>query len=178
MANLTQIIEYVGNEIEVGRVFDRNNDINTDNAIAVGKKIYKNVVPGFFTPYQSRTDFGANLGLALASPIYIPLLLGTLGAICAIGAAVAAITFVGSLMFAAATCCFDSELAEAALVIAVLAGGITLGCLAATLIAAVGILVSVPQQIVQLTTRSLASIPSLLGDVPVNEEDAMVFAFS
>ncbi|MBA3536040.1 MAG: hypothetical protein H0T84_05445 [Tatlockia sp.] len=178
MANLEEILEYSSRVLQNTQLEDRNGNIIFANAFEAGKTIFKKITPGFFTPYQSGKDFGMNMALSLTAPIYAPLLLGTLTAIFAIATAVAAVTMVGSLLFAGATFCFDSELAQDALVISLIAGGLTLAGLLSTLILAVGALVSAPLQLTQFATRSLASIPTLLCDAPANEEDSMVFAFS
>ncbi|MBA3536039.1 MAG: hypothetical protein H0T84_05440 [Tatlockia sp.] len=178
MASFMEVVEYIEEELFSEDVFQRAGNINTDNAIEATKRIFQNCFPGFFTPFQSGKDFGVNLGMALTSPIHVPLILGTFTAIFAIGAAVAALTFVGSLMFAAASCCFDGELAESALVINVFAGGITLACLAASLFLALSALVVAPLTLIQFATRSFASVPTLLGDAPADEENSMILAFN
>ncbi|MBA2711331.1 MAG: hypothetical protein H0U57_12165 [Tatlockia sp.] len=177
MANLEEVQEYIERKIRVGNVFDSKGYINTDNAIIVGKKIFDNVAPGFFTPFQSGKDFGVNLGITAASLICAPLLLGTLSAVLAIGAAVAAVTFVGGLLFAVKALTFDTEMAGMSLMIGLGAGAISLACIAGILIA-VAALITTPLQLLHFTTRSAASVPNLLCNAPANEEDKMILNFS
>lgn len=186
MASLEEVVEYAVKEMmNDGAIFITNKqtrdwDWNGEKSFTVGKKVFKNVVPGFFTPFQSGRDFGVNLGLTLAAPILAPLLIGTLTAIFAIGAAVAALTMVGSLMFAAGAFPFDSEIADVAGIIGLYAGaasfGFIVGTLLVPLISMVGLL-AFPLGLVHFTTRSVASIPTLLGDAPVDEENSMMLAF-
>jgi hypothetical protein len=155
---------------KAGELLDNEGNLDTDKTIELVKTIY-NRTAGFFTPYKSGADFG----LALSAPVLGPLVLGTLAAICAIGAAVAAVTFIGSLMFAAGSLAFDSELAESAVVIGVIAGAITLGLIAASLALVVGILVCTPVSLVQIPTRGLATMTNACCGVPADEEDEMEY---
>ncbi len=177
MANYDEIVEYLQNRAKFNKVFDNRGELDEKNALTFAKEIYKNAIPGFFTPFQSGKDLGINFGLALASPIYIPLLLGTLTAVLAIAAAITAATFIGGLLFAVASLASNTEMAVMGLALGIFSGAICAGCIAGILGAAIGLLVAVPATVLQFITRATASIPTLLCDAPEDEKKSMVFAF-
>ncbi|VEB39370.1 Uncharacterised protein [Legionella sainthelensi] len=132
-------------------------------AYAVEKK---KAAPGFFTPYRSLKDFGGNL----VAPVVTPLTLGLVAGVTAIGAALGAITIAGSLLFAAGAGVVGlfnknaKDTAKDALVVAALAGVVTVACTIITAALAVIAAVSTPLLIASIFTRGGASVVSAVSD--------------
>ncbi|KTC92341.1 hypothetical protein [Legionella cincinnatiensis] len=126
----------------------------------------KKDAPGFFTPYRSFKDFGGNL----VAPIVTPLTLGLVAGVTAIGAALGAITIAGSLLFAAGAGVVGlfnknaKETAKDALMIAALAGVVTVACTVITAALAVIAAVSTPLLIASIFTRGGATVVSAVSD--------------
>ncbi|QEY53084.1 hypothetical protein [Legionella longbeachae] len=126
----------------------------------------KKTTPGFFTPYRSLKDFGGNLVL----PVVSPLTLGLVAGVTAIGAALGTITIAGSLLFAAGSGVVGlfnknaKETAKDALMVAALAGIVSVACTIITAALAVIAAVSTPLLIASIFTRGGATLFSAVSD--------------
>ncbi|MBA2709179.1 MAG: hypothetical protein H0U57_01100 [Tatlockia sp.] len=155
----------------IGRL--QNNMIAQDGqgVLEVATSLYHKM-PGFFTPFRNTEDQtkGEDFTYALMSPISTPLTLGLVAVMAAGAAVISTMVCFGSLLFAGASCPFDSEIAEDALIVGLCAGLIALIALAAALALVLLAVVSVPLSTLSFITRS-ATTASLLCCAPADEED-------
>ncbi|WP_454781566.1 hypothetical protein [Legionella sp. WA2022007384] len=117
-------------------------------------------IPGFFTPYNSKTEFG----IVASAPIVAPIAFAIASAAAAATAAGAALTALGSLVFAAGSGLYSLHQPEAqettneALMVAAKASILAAACTAITIAAAILTAVLAPVALVYFLTRSGASI--------------------
>jgi hypothetical protein len=146
-------------------------------ANSAGKKAYDQS-PGFFTRFRSYNEFG----MTLAAPIAIPVVLGIVTAVAAIGAALSALAAVGSLLVAAGAGFVGifnqnaKETAEDALGFAAVAGAAVAVCTIAAAAMAVLTAVLTPLALIQLITRSATTVVSpvldCISDCATPDEEA------
>ncbi|MBA2709178.1 MAG: hypothetical protein H0U57_01095 [Tatlockia sp.] len=151
---------------------DEDGNIDGNKITNMVMSVIKNR-PGFFSPFRSLADFG----FTLTTPISGPLLFTFLTGVCAFGLAVAAITCMGSLLFAAASAPFDSEIASSSLIIGLLAGGVSIACIICTGLFAVAAILASPYFGLSLAARSISTLGKALCGVPVDEEEPVDMAF-
>lgn len=130
-----------------------------------GNLVYERA-PGFFTPFKSINEFG----LALAAPIAIPVVLGIVTAIAAIGAALSALAAVSCLLVAGGAGIVGifsenaQKAAQDALGFAAATSFATAVCTIATVGLAVLTAVLMPLALAQLVTRSVSTVVSPVLD--------------
>ncbi|HHT0594163.1 TPA: hypothetical protein ACTXXA_002512 [Legionella anisa] len=121
----------------------------------------KNFAPGFFAPFRSKKEFG----IVAATPLGLPLASGLVTCFAALAAAGAALTALGSLVFAAGYSLdglrkgheASKEKAHDKLIFAAKAGIIAAVCAVVTIAAALLTIITGPVAFAYLTTRSLAT---------------------
>lgn len=157
-----QIIENFNEEqlhALVAKLFSEDKATRDEACGRFKKFVYHSVpkAPGFFTPFQSVSDFSSTLMEPIVRPITVGFALGAM----AIATAAAALTSVCSLVFAAGSALFGkSALAQSALGLsitaAIIAGIIPLIAAATAIIAAIAL----PLNLAAIVTRSLATVGS------------------
>ncbi len=151
---------------------DEDGNLDTNKITGMVMSVYKNR-PGFFSPFRSFADFS----LTLTTPISIPLLMAVITGTCALGIAVAAVTCVGSFLFAAASAPFHSEIASTALVTSMIAGFVTFACIICTGLFAIAAALAAPLFGVCIAARSIATLTNGVCGASVGEEEEAGIAF-
>lgn len=133
-------------------------------------KRYQQTRPGFFTPYRSSQDFAWTLALPLTAPITLNVLAGLFSVI---GSA-SALAFSSGLFFSACTSlCCQQEKAQKLLNYAIIG---LLASVASTILASLCVtasLVAVCAAVIQLATRSAATLVLNNINEEQNEDLAM-----
>ncbi|MGM9454373.1 hypothetical protein ACTAZI_13685 [Legionella bozemanae] len=126
-----------------------------------GYEFAKNKFHGFFTPFESKKEFG----IVAATPLGLPIASALITGAAVIGAAGATLTALGSLVFAAG-CSLDGlrkdheeskAKAHDALILAAKAGIVAAACAAVAVVAAVFTAVIFPLALTYLISRSLTT---------------------
>jgi hypothetical protein len=128
-----------------------------DTCEGIFKGLHKVAPYGFFTPFKSKTDFA----LTLVAPVVAPFALTVLAPIVTIGALVASVTCLSSLLVAGvAAACDKKETQNSALNLAVISGVTALGCFVFATLASLATTVASLIAASYLVTRTGASIVS------------------